>query len=262
MAAQSLRPQNPFPKMPMRRALYVLLSLGFGLVVVAAAALAMSRDALWLVVRSCVAAQAAFGRPFPCLEVRPERNGSPGYAVLRAPDSSTHIIVMPTTYIPGIESREVLQDGAGVYWRAALESRRFVVEGAGGRVREDAVGLALNSVETRSQDQLHIHAECFRPDVLAIVRLDPPSPGSGWHPLRAPIDHERYLARTVTRDELASGNVFGLLATLPGSGGDLSQSKVLLVEAGPVFILAVTRFSQESIESLVDENCSATRKRG
>lgn len=238
----------------------ILLSLGLGLA--ASAAAALPRDALWLVVRSCVMAQRTIGTPFPCLKVQLPSGDVPGHAVLRAPGSATHVIVTPTVHVPGIEARELLRDSAGAYWRAALDSRRFVIEGAGGRVRLDAVGLALNSAETRSQDQLHIHAECFRPDVMASLRAHPPSPGSGWHPVRGTIDRERYLVRGVTHEELGSANLFGLLATVPGAGGDLSRSKVLLVEASDHLLLAVTRSSQRSIESLLDDGCTATARAG
>ncbi|NNM74055.1 CDP-diacylglycerol diphosphatase [Enterovirga aerilata] len=245
----------------MRRAA-ILLSLGLGLLAFGAAALPLPRDALWLVVRSCIVAQNTIGSPFPCLKVDAGRGAEPGYAIVRAPDRSTHIIVTPLVHIAGVESPKVLRDGAGAYWRAAFAARRYVIESAGGRIGESAVGLALNSMDTRSQDQLHIHAECFRPDVMAALRADRVPPGSGWHPVRAVIDRERYLARAVSRDDLASGNLFEVVATLPGAGGDLSRSKVLLVEAGDHFILAATRSSRRSIENLLDHGCSRTLKQG
>lgn len=244
------------------RRLSILLALGFGMAASAASALPLPRSALWLVVRSCVLAQEAIGRPFPCLEVELPRGTVPGYAVLRAPGSATHIIVTPTDHITGIEARELIRDGSGAYWRAALASRRYVGDGARGRVAGSAIGLAINSADTRSQDQLHIHAECFRPDVLAALRADPPSRNSDWHAVRGPIDRERYLARSVTPEELASDNLFALLAAMPGAAANLSRSKVLLIEAGDRFILAVTRNSRRSIESLLDDGCLAASRQG
>lgn len=244
------------PKRLMKRALGVLLSLGLALAASRAAAIPLPRDALWLVVRSCVLAQRTVGTPFPCLQVLPATADAPGYAVLRVPDSSTHILVTPITHVPGLESPELLWDSAGVYWRAALASRRLVAEGAGGRVSADAVGLAVNSIETRSQDQLHIHAACFRPNVLAILRANAAPADPGWHPIRRLIGGERYWARAVTKDEFATANLFALLSTVPGAGGDLSRSKVLLVEAGNGFVIAVTRSSQRTVEHLIDDSCS------
>jgi CDP-diacylglycerol pyrophosphatase len=141
--------------MLMRRAA-LLLSLSLGLLAFGAAALPLPRDALWLVVRSCAVAQTTIGSPFPCLKVDAGQGSDPGYAIVRAPDRSTHIILSPLVHIPGVESPELLRDGAGAYWRAAFAARRFVIESAGGRIRESAVGLASNSMDTRSQDQLHI----------------------------------------------------------------------------------------------------------
>ena len=244
------------------RRLSILLALGFGVAASGASALPLPRSALWLVVRSCVLAQETIGRPFPCLEVQLPRGTVPGYAVLRAPGSATHIIVTPTEHLAGIEARELMRDGAGAYWRAALDARRLVSEGARKHFPGSAVGLAINSVDTRSQDQLHIHAECFRPDVLEALRTDPPSRGSDWHAVRSLIDRERYVARSITREELASDNLFALLAGMPGAAANLSRSKVLLVEAGDRFILAVTRNSRRSIERLLDDECSAASRQG
>ena len=247
--------------MLMRRA-FIPLSLGLALLAFGAAALPLPRDALWLVVRSCIVAQETFGNPFPCLRVDAGQGAGPGYAIVRAPDRSTHIILTPLVHIPGIESPELLRDGGGAYWRAAFEARRYVVESAGGRIRERDVGLALNSMDTRSQDQLHIHAECFRPTVLATLRASAPPPNAGWGRLRATLEGEPYLLRTITRAELEATNLFALLAAMPGAGGDPARSKALLIEVGDLLLLAATRSSRRSIESLLDHGCARTLKQG
>ena len=222
-------------------------------------ALPLPRGALWIAVRSCVLSQATMGVPFPCLEVQPGSSTGRGFAVLRSPDSSTHVVVMPTARIPGIESPELLQEGAGAYWRAALDARRHVVEGAGGRVPLSAIGLAVNSAETRSQDQLHIHADCIRPNVIARLQADAAQDTSGWMALHGTLEGDRYLVRTLSRREIEGGNVFATVAAMPGGEHDLSGAKVLLVDAGDGdrFVLAVTRSSRHSIESLLDGSCKA-----
>lgn len=224
-----------------------------------AAAVPLPRGALWVVVQSCVLAQRTVGHPFPCLDVKPVSGAEPGFAVLRAPDSSTHVIVTPIVHIPGIESPELRLPAAGSYWRAALDARRFVQEGAGRPIPVRAIGLAVNSARTRSQDQLHIHADCFRPEIAARLRAEASGASESWRPVRDTVGGERYFLRSVGTDELTSGNLFGLLARVPGAGGDLSGSKVLVVEgdAPGGFVVAVSRSGRTSIEAVLDRSCDA-----
>lgn len=227
----------------------------------------MPRSALWAVVRSCVLAKASLGTSFPCLEVSPPGQDEPGFAVIRAPGQTTHIIVTPTDRIPGIESPLVLKPPAGGYWRAALAARRFVVEASNGRAPLDVVGLALNSQRTRSQDQLHIHAECVRPDVLQAIRSQAGEIGPAWRLLPRPVDRDRLFARTITAATLAHDNLFALLAELPGLDGDISHVTALVVAAGGgtgeperFYVMAGSSRSR-TIEGYLNESCRATHRR-
>jgi hypothetical protein len=90
--------------------------------------------------------------------------------VLRAPSSATHVIVVPTTRISGIESPALLTENAPNYWEAAWDARRFVEEGARRQLPRDKIGMAINSAASRSQDQLHIHVACIAPKVAESLR--------------------------------------------------------------------------------------------
>lgn len=244
----------------------VILAAMLGVATVGAArADFLPRSALWAVVRSCVLAKASLGTPFPCLEVSPPTPGEPGFAVIRAPSHTTHIIVTPTDHIPGIESPLLLQPAAGAYWRAALAARRLVVEASNGRASLDAVGLALNSERTRSQDQLHIHAECVRPEILQAIRAQSGEIGAAWRVLAHPVDRERLFARTVTAATLASDNLFAILAEIPGIHGDLSHVTVLVVAAGggeaERFHVIAGSSRSRTIEVYLDESCRAIPRR-
>ena len=63
---------------------FVLLSLAL-IVGASSARAAIHREALWVVLQSCLVAQNTAGIPFPCLAVNLASNSAPGYAVLRAP---------------------------------------------------------------------------------------------------------------------------------------------------------------------------------
>lgn len=220
----------------------------------------LPRDALWVVVRSCLVAKETIGSPFPCLEVERPSGGKPGYAVIRAPGSSTHVIVTPTVKIEGMEDPQLQQGDAGTYWRAALVARRFVTESAGDRVPLSSVGLAVNSNRTRSQDQLHIHAECVAPRVLAAVRDQAAEMGRDWRVLNHPVDGDRVFGRRMSEAQMSAGNLFADLGAVPGARGDLSGMTVLVVasrpEPGADLLAIATRTRRRSIERMFDESCT------
>ncbi|MBV9079263.1 MAG: CDP-diacylglycerol diphosphatase [Methylobacteriaceae bacterium] len=221
----------------------------------------LPRGALWWVVQACELNQRVFRIGFPCLQVELPGERGPGMTVLRAPGSATHIVLVPTARIAGIESPEVLADAAGAFWREALAARRFVVEGSRGRVPLRAVALAINSAETRSQDQLHIHAECLHPRELAQLRAEARRAADGWLAFQDPMDGDRYDGRRVSRAELDQGNLFRLLLTAPEGGQGLARLKVFLIEESTVagsFFVAVTSSDETSVESILDEGCRAT----
>ena len=249
-----------------RMVLALLAAAGFAATGDAARADLLPRGALWTVVRSCVLAKASLGTPFPCLEVSPPRAGEPGFAVIRAPGQTTHIIVTPTDQITGIESPLLLEPKAGGYWRAALAARHFVVETSNGRASLDVVGLALNSERTRSQDQLHIHAECVRPDVLQAIRGQAGEIGPAWRLLAHPVDRDRLFARTVSAATIAKDNLFALLAELPGLHGDLSHVTALVVPAGgggepDRFHVVAGSSRSRSIEGYLNGSCRTAPRR-
>src|SRR5689334_4487134 len=80
-----------------------------------ASALDLTRDALWSVVQTCVAAKQTIGVPLPCLDVVLATPDRPGVAIVPSPWNATHILVVPTARILGIEA-VLHQPGAQTYW--------------------------------------------------------------------------------------------------------------------------------------------------
>src|SRR5208282_6128619 len=127
---------------------------------------AANRSELWVVVHDiCLPAYQGIGVAFPCAEINIAEGLDRGFAVLQTPSSATHVIVVPTIRISGIESPALLSENAPNYWEAAWEARRFVNDGAGRQLPRDKIGMAINSAARRSQDQLHIHVACIAPRV-------------------------------------------------------------------------------------------------
>jgi CDP-diacylglycerol pyrophosphatase len=165
---------------------------------------AANRGGLWAVVHDiCVPAYQSIGVGFPCSEVSIAAGLERGFAVLRAPSSATHVIVVPTARISGIESPELLRENAPNYWEAACDARRFVEKGARRQLPRDKIGMAINSAASRSQDQLHIHVARIAPKVAEFLRRHQAEIHEAWSFLSAALLGHRIAAMKVETDSLA-----------------------------------------------------------
>jgi CDP-diacylglycerol pyrophosphatase len=228
---------------------------------------AANRDGLWFVVHDiCLTAYQSIGVAFPCLEVN--ANGlDDGFAVLQAPSSAAHIIVVPTARISGIESPALQTETAPNYWEAAWDARHFVEQGARRRLPRDKIGMAINSASTRSQDQLHIHVACIAPVVADFLRRCQSEIYAAWSPLRAKLAGHRFLAMKLETESLAELDPFKLLRR-GNASNRLSMGRQTLAVVGATFrngksgfyVLANdTRASPRdtaSAEVLLDDKCA------
>jgi hypothetical protein len=92
---------------------------------------------------SSTPAYQGIGVAFPCAEVNIANGLDRGFAVLQTPSSATHVIVVPTTRISGIENPALLRENAPNYWEAAWDARRFVEEGVRRRLSRDKIGMTI-----------------------------------------------------------------------------------------------------------------------
>ncbi len=231
------------------------------LVVAASAAVAgVTRDTLWVVTRTCVAAQATFGRPFPCLRVDLGGAEMPGFAVLKAPLLKTEVVVMPITKVAGLEDISLRSTVGAAYWRAAVASRHYVTDALNGRLDLRDVAMAVNSRGGRSQDQLHIHLDCVQPAVRAALRSQAGLLTHTWRPLPVPLEGDRYYGKLVPAAALDGLNPFAELAHLPGLH-DLRRTTVAMVVTSaddPVqgAHLLAYRAVDGHAERLLDHDCA------
>jgi CDP-diacylglycerol pyrophosphatase len=96
----------------------------------------------------------------PCAEANIANGLDRGFAVLQTPSSATHVIVVPTTRISGIENPALLRENAPNYWEAAWDARRFVEEGVGRRLSRDKIGMANPTASHACQKAL-LHSPTF-----------------------------------------------------------------------------------------------------
>ena len=115
-------------------------------------------NTLWNIVHGkCVPDERAKGDPAPCLAVHLKS----GYAVLKDNSGATQVLVIPTAKVTGIEDPKVLAAAAPNYFAFAWTARSFVDGFAKQTLPRDELTLAVNSIDGRSQNQLHIHVDCI-----------------------------------------------------------------------------------------------------
>ena len=68
-----------------------------------------------------------------------------------------------------VESSELLDPDTPNYFAQAWRARDLLTQFVGHDVPRSAVGLAINTAHSRTQDQFHVHIECLRQDVAEIV---------------------------------------------------------------------------------------------
>ena len=190
---------------------------------------AANPDALWQIVHDrCVPDQQANGSPAPCALV----DLTNGYAVLKDIVGATQFLLIATAKVTGIEDPAILAPLAPNYFAAAWQSHDRVEQLAGTMLPREALGLAINSAHGRTQNQLHIHIDCLRPDVAAAVRAHAASVSSTWAPFPVKLLGHPYLARRLASEDLSDANPFRLLAdSVPGARDDMGQWTLVAVGA-------------------------------
>jgi CDP-diacylglycerol pyrophosphatase len=224
---------------------------------------AANPDVLWHIVHDrCVPDQQANNAPAPCVMV----DLADGYAVLKDLEGDTQFLVIPTAKVTGIEDPAILAPSAPNYFAAAWQSRDLVSQRAGQTLPREDFGLAINSAYGRSQNQLHIHIDCLRPDVVAAVRAYTANVGTAWAPFPVRLVGHPYLARLVGSDDLYDANPFTLLADgVPGARDEMGRWTLVAapatVDGAPGFVLLadhvdLTIMDMAGGEELQDHACA------
>jgi CDP-diacylglycerol pyrophosphatase len=209
-------------------------------------------DALWHIVSTqCVPDQQQFNSPKPCALV----DLSAGYVVLKDLVGDTQFLLLPTARITGIESPAILTPDAPNYWEAAWQARHFVDERGHRSMPRETISLAVNSIDGRTQDQLHIHIDCVRIDVAATLREHAGDIGTGWTAFPARLAGHDYMAMRIDQPDLAHTNPFDLLAQgIQGARADMAHYTLVVVGVPGGFVLLAGHGSGEELQ---DHDCAA-----
>jgi CDP-diacylglycerol pyrophosphatase len=224
---------------------------------------AANPDALWQIVHGkCVPDQQANGAPAPCALF----DLAHGYVVLKDIVGATQFLLIPTAKVTGIEDPAILAPGAPNYFAAAWQAHPMVEQRVQKALPIDELGLAINSVYGRSQNQLHIHIDCMRRDVVAALRANGAAVGTTWAPFPVKLLGHPYVARRIVAADLSGANPFTLLAEgVPVAPASMRQWTIVVVPAPsggvPGFLLLADHVNVASGdfasgEDLQDHDCA------
>ncbi len=218
------------------------------------------RDALRQIVQQqCVINWTQKQDPAPCERVYlPDaKTMSSGYALLADRKGGAHYLLIPTQTMTGIESGELLDPDTPNYFAEAWRARDLLVQYVGHAVPRTAIGLAINTAHSRTQDQFHVHIECLRKDVFDSLHAATDQVGDVWAPLT--VAGSTYQAQRVMGEGLDGANPFELLANLKPDVRHHMGDYTLVVagmqfKSGPGFVILTG--TGPTGELLLDATCA------
>jgi CDP-diacylglycerol pyrophosphatase len=152
------------------------------------------------------------------------------YAILKDIVGRSQYLLIPTDRISGIESPLVLAPHAPSYWADAWASRDYVNRSVKRTLRDDQLGLEINSQFRRTQNQLHIHIDCMRRDISdALARHVKDAPGE-WH--WDTLDGSRYRIMRITALS-GTSDPFRLVSRDNRNADAMAMQTILVTGAGP-----------------------------
>jgi CDP-diacylglycerol pyrophosphatase len=248
------------------------LALLAGLACAPAGARAADPSALWKIVNGqCVPHETKERDPSPCSVVDLAKGVDKGFVVLKDRDGIAQFLLIPTARISGIDDPAILAQDATNYWDAAWQARYFVEERVHTSLPRDAFALAINSSVGRTQDQLHIHIDCIKPDVRATLASNLSRISRIWEPFPVPLAGHSYRAIRIDHETLDGVDPFRVLVDGdPRAVNDIGMHTLVLIgesfsDGNDGFVLLDDRADLlagdlASGEQLEDHSCSAVGK--
>jgi CDP-diacylglycerol pyrophosphatase len=233
-------------------------------VVGALPAAAADPDALWKIVHGkCVPDQRQHHNPAPCARVDLSAGVVRGHVVLKDLRGELQYLVIPTARVTGIESPRLLAPHGPNYWAPAWQARSYVFARAHRTFPRNAIGLAVNSEKGRSQNQLHIHVDCVRPDVRSYLAAHAAELPPHWSQTPVSFDGHRYRAMRIAGATLRGVDLFRLLARgIAGARADMGDWTLVVIGIEPRgFVLLAGHVDpatndRGSGEDLLDHSCA------
>ena len=196
-----------FPKYRVAAGVMVILGASFAV----APALA-DRNALWTIVSTSCVAPGGDGAPAPMKGVEIECHADKGVAFLKDRNGVAQMLAIPTRKVTGMEDPAILSPEADGYFAQGWIARANLEAHLGKAVPREDVAITINSMVSRSQDQLHLHVDCLDPSVAAALKDYQASLDATWRPMTVALHGRKYWARRLDSADLSDASPFQLLA--------------------------------------------------
>ena len=251
------------PPAAFRRLLAALAAASVALLVAAPAR--ADRMALWNIVHGqCVPHVQAGQGPAPCVSVDLSGGEDHGVALLKDLHGVAQMLAIPTRRVTGIEDPFVLTPEAPNYFAYAWSQLPAMEAKLGRPLPRASVGVAINSMFSRSQDQLHLHLDCLDREVAAQIADYGPSFDETFRPMTVALKGRHYWARRIDYGDLAAASPFQRLAEgIEGARLDMGLWTLALVGADfsgrPGYVLLADHAELTAgghSEDIMDHDCA------
>lgn len=227
-------------------------------------------DALWNIVsKQCLPKGEYINQKVnPCTYVDVTKGEEEGHVIFKDRVGVLQYLLMPTADISGIESPLLLKDKTSNYMYLSWQARLYMERKMRDKLNPEHVSLAINSKFGRTQNHLHVHISCVKPDIKKQMDDHAAKIEKAWKPLDFTINGHHYLAKKVTETELAELNVFkDLSQTIESGAQSMAEYGVGMVVVpdkgtpeGYALILLASRRDKEtgsrgSVEEIQDHDC-------
>jgi CDP-diacylglycerol pyrophosphatase len=151
-------------------------------------------------------------------------------AILRSIEGRWQYLAIPTIRVTGIEDPQVKDPRLPNYWALAWSAANRYLPSSVTK-NPTNVGLAINSVPGRSQNQLHIHISCVTPYLRALLLTDQSKIGTTWSRPLIRIGNQEYRVMRVESRTLEREDPFLLLLKLPGAAQHMGLHTLVVTGA-------------------------------
>ncbi|MDR0806768.1 MAG: CDP-diacylglycerol diphosphatase [Enterobacteriaceae bacterium] len=189
-------------------------------------------DDLWNIIsQQCISQQQLNQiQIIPCLNSELSSDASRGFVIFKDRKGPLHFLLIPTERIKGVEDKRLLNPDTPDYFMTAWDYRSYLSKQSGKRIPRDVVSLAINSAWGRSQDQLHIHVSCVKPEIKAQLESQLDKFSEKWTPVPYGINNHNYIARTLTEEQFQQMSLIRRVAAeLPDAAKNMGEYGIALV---------------------------------
>jgi CDP-diacylglycerol pyrophosphatase len=226
--------------------------------VVTPKALASNPDKLWEIIHNqCEPNYVSDGIYAPCSLVDEDTR-----TVLYKVDNEPYqYLLLPLDRISGVEDSSLLEPPARDYLYESWQARDLVTTRLKNSLAETNLLLAVNSKNSRTQNQLHVHISCVSPATRNVLNNTNLGDYTDWKALPAQINEHTYLAKRITLTELKTRNLFtDINLQVAADREQMQYATVALANLTPnTFLLLLGEGTQDrpvGAEELQDHTCA------